>query len=211
MSLDPRRLMEEAARERVACELMARGGKGTSGRFVRVDRAGVVVVADDAVFAGGEDLRVWFQLDGKPFTFSCSVLRVGVPVPDRSQAGLMLGFVDGFEEASAREVQAGLALTILPPSGRGLELLESDVRVVDLRAEELSFAVPRSETLKFLEGGEVRVRFTRPGRAEHLVAGEVTRLAPGEGHYLYCVRFSGVADPSKHLQVLQDFASIVSG
>ena len=209
MSLDPRRLMEEAARERAACELMARGGRGTSGRFVRVDRAGVVVVADDATFSGGEDLRVWFQLEGTAYTFSCSVLRVGVPVPDRSQAGLMLGFVDGFEQADAREVQAGMGITILPPTGRGLELLEGEVRVVELRAEELSFAVPRTETLKFLQGGEVRVRFTRPGRAEHLLSGEVTRLAPGEGHYLYSVRFTGVADASKHLQVLQAFAGVV--
>ena len=203
-------MLEEVARRRAACEVLPRrGGSWCQGRFVRVEKAGVVLVIDGERIGGGEDVRVWFTMDRVPWTFEASVLRAGVPVPDRSQRGLMLGFIDSWErgEPICEEVP-GLGITVLPPNGRGLELLGGAVRLVSLEVDKLSFAVPRGEAMKFVEGGTVRLRFRRPGASDHLVNGLVRRLSPGERHYLYEIRFAEVADPEGHPAVVEAFRAI---
>lgn len=209
MSDDPRRVLEEVARRRATCEVLPRkGGSWCQGRFVRVEKAGVVLVVEDssARIGGGEDVRVWFTIDRVPWTFEASVLRAGVPVPDRSQRGLMVGFIDSWERGEPiQEKVPGLGITVLPPNGRGLELMGGKVRLVSLEVDNLSFAVPRGEAMKFVEGGTVRLRFRRPGAEDHLVNGLVRKLSPGEEHYLYEIRFAEVADPGNHPQVVEAF------
>ena len=226
MDDDPRRVLEDAARRRLSCEILPRRGHWCQGRFVRVEKAGVVLVAPGGVFSGGEDVRVWFSVDSQPWTFEASVLRAGVPVPDRSQRGLMLGFIDGWtggapplHKARAAGGWGGVgaaraaggpaaAITVLPPNGRGLEILGSAVRLVNLRVDELSFSVPRAEPLKFVEGGTVRIRFRRQGQQDHVASGVVRKLAPGDGHYFYGVRFVEVADPQVHPAVIEAFCQL---
>ena len=174
MQEDPRRVLEDAARRRLPCEVLPRRGVWSQGQFVRVDKAGVVLVADGA-FVGGEDVRVWFALDEQPYTFEASVLRAGVPVPDRSQRGLMLGFIDSWSRGNPQPQREDLRLTVLPPNGRGLELLGGEIRLVELSVDEIAFAVPRAFTLKFVEGGTVRVRFSGPG-GDHLAAHQLDDL-----------------------------------
>jgi hypothetical protein len=214
---DPRRVLEDAARRRLSCEILPRRGEWCQGCFVRVEKAGVVLVAPGGVFSGGEDVRVWFSADGQPWTFEASVLRAGVPVPDRSQRGLMLGFIDGWTRGEGARVRSSPAsagdagasptaapsITVLPPNGRGLELLEGTIRLVSLRVDELAFSVPRAEPLKFVEGGTVRIRFRRAGHPDHVVSGVVRKLAPGDGHYFYGIRFIEVADPVAHPGVIE--------
>jgi hypothetical protein len=210
LSEDPRRVLEEAARQRLSCEVLPRRGSWCQGRFVRVEKAGVVLVVDAVDFTGGEDVRVWFTLEHQPWTFEASVLRAGVPVPDRSQHGLMLGFIDSWERGEPIEETApGLGITVLPPNGRGLELLSGGVRLVDLGVDALSFAVPRAEALKFVEVGVVRLRFRQPG-GDHLVNGLVRKLAPGDAHYLYEIRFVEVADPGAHPVVVEAFRGVIT-
>jgi len=206
VSDDPRRVLEEAARRRTTCEVLPRtGGSWCQGRFVRVEKAGVVLIADGG-FSGGEDVRVWFTIDQQPWTFEASILRAGVSVPDRSRNGLMLGFIDGWEKGEPiREPAAGLGITVLPPNGRGLELMGGKVRLVALEVDTLSFAVPRGVAMKFVEGGTVRLRFRRPSATDHLVNGLVRKLSPGEEHYLYEIRFAEVADPEAHPKVVEAF------
>ena len=54
VSQDPRMILDDAARSRLACEIMSREGGWLQGQFVRVDKAGVVVVAPGCGFAGGD-------------------------------------------------------------------------------------------------------------------------------------------------------------
>jgi len=200
-------ILDDAARSRLACEIMSREGGWLQGQFVRVDKAGVVVVAPGCGFAGGEDVRICFQHDELPCTFEASVLRAGVPVPDRSQHGLMLGFIDGFQlgEVPGQEQAAsqGAAITVLPPMGRGIQLLGGDSRVVELTVVELTFTVPVSEPLKFVEGGRVRVRFEQTELGQHIATGTVRQLSPGEGWMLYGVRFDEVEDMDGHLRMIE--------
>ena len=207
MSQDPRTILDDAARSRLACEIMSREGSWLQGQFVRVDKAGVVVVAPGCGFSGGEDVRICFQHEEVPCTFEAAVLRSGVPVPDRSQHGLMLGFIDGFhigevksqEEASSR----GASITVLPPMGRGLKLLGGPSRVVELTVVELTFTVPNSEPLKFVEGGRVRLRCEDSALGHHMATGTIQRLSQGEGWMLYGLRFDDVEDMENHLRIIE--------
>ncbi|MEE2752150.1 MAG: hypothetical protein VX519_12030 [Myxococcota bacterium] len=207
VSQDPRMILDDAARSRLACEIMSREGGWLQGQFVRVDKAGVVVVAPGCGFAGGEDVRICFQHEEKPCTFEASVLRAGVPVPDRSQHGLMLGFIDGFKlgDATNQEEAAsqGASITILPPMGRGLQLLGGEARVVELTVVELTFTVPVDEPLKFVEGGRVRLRFEQAELGQHMAAGTVRQLSRGEGWMLYGVGFDEVEDMDSHLRMIE--------
>lgn len=204
MAEDPRSILDGAARDRLACQLRATRGDWIDGSFVRVDKAGVVVVVGAAAFSGGEDVWVWFAGDDGTWSFEASVLRAGVPVPDRSQFGLLLGFIDGFTDGSPVEVKGPRAgLRVVPANGRGLELVGGDARLVEVAVDHVSFTVPSAETLKFVEGGSVRLRFDVPGQPEHWVLGTVRRLAPGEGHYLYAVEFTEQGDEQAHLQAIE--------
>jgi len=206
LAQDPRTILDDVARTRQSCEILGRDGAWNKGSFVRVDKAGVVVVAPGSSFSGGEDVRVCFEHEGGPCTFEASVLRAGVPVPDRSQHGLMLGFIDGFKDGVGTEVSGPQGtLTVLPPVGRGLELLGGEARVVDLSVQELTFTVPAQVPLKFVEGGTVRLRFRRPDLGEHGVEGLVLRLSPSEGWVFYGIRFEEVDDTDSHLRFIESF------
>lgn len=198
-------MLDEAARGRLSCQVMLRGSGWTRGWFVRVDKSGVVLTVPELSLRGGEDLRVWFSLDEVPFTFEASVLRAGVPVPDRSSHGVMLGFIGGWvaDAAPPADGTQGLGLTVLPHNGRGVELVGGPARLVDLRVDELAFTVPHDVALKFVQGGQVRLRFSRPGQAPYVASGRVQRLLRGEGHYLYGVRFEDVGDPRAHMEAVE--------
>ncbi len=204
MAEDPRTILDEAARDRAACQLRATRGEWIDGSFVRVDKAGVVVVVSAAVFSGGEDVRVWFAGDQGTWSFEASVLRAGVPVPDRSQHGLLLGFIDGFSGADAPGATGPRAgLRVVPANGHGLELVGGDARLVEVAVDHISFTVPSGETLKFVEGGTVRLRFDVPDQPAHWALGAVRRLAPGDGHYLYAVTFTEQGDEQAHLRAIE--------
>lgn len=186
---------------------MKRGAAWVDARFVRVDKAGVILTAPGLELLGGEDLKVWFSLDEVPYSFDASVLRAGVPVPDRSPSGLMLGFIDHFRRESGRPAAAasqepGGQVTVLPPRGRGLDLVGGEARVVELSPRSLSFSIPQTETLKFVEGGRVRVRLQAPGAAPQVVEGRVTGIRPMEGHYLYSLDLIEVTDESAALSLI---------
>ena len=212
MTLDPRQVLEEVAQERQGCEIHSRDGQWAEGRFVRVDKAGVVIVVPDSDFSGGEDVRICFVHDEQPWSFEASVLRAGVPVPDRSQFGLMLGFIDCFQRASSRSsAPENLQVTVLPPAGRGLELLGGGASVIHLSANDLTFTVPGEEPLKFVEGGAVRIRFQLSDDSVHLVSARVDKLSPGDGHHLYGLRFLEVGESANHLAVVEAICEALQG
>ena len=212
MTLDPRQVLEDAAQEREGCEIHSRDGQWVEGRFVRVDKAGVVIVVPDSDFSGGEDVRICFVHQEQPWSFEASVLRAGVPVPDRSQFGLMLGFIDCFQRVeSGQSFHESLQVTVLPPAGRGLELLGGGASVVHLSATDLTFTVPGEEPLKFVEGGGVRIRFQLTDHTVHLVAARVDKLSPGDGHHLYGVRFLEVEESANHLAAVEAICEALQG
>jgi hypothetical protein len=200
---DPRSILDDAARSRLACQILPRGGDWSAGHFVRVDKAGVVVVAPDLKLSGGEDVRVWFSMEDQPRSFEAAVLRAGVPVPDRSQDGLMLGFIDGWKSEALQQTQTDdTHLKVLPVNGQGLNLIGGDARLVEITTSEMAFAVPQSVALKFVEGGSVWVHY-KEGAAEHSVSGTIRKLAPVEGHFLYALRFDAVENEKGHLETVE--------
>lgn len=205
MSTDPRAILDQAARNRTRCKLRCRGTEWSPGWFVRVETAGVLAGSSDLRLNGGEDLRVWFSWEGQAYTFSATVLRAGLPLPDRTNNGAMLGFIQDWErEDTSARAKAGLQLEVLPTKGKGIALLGGTARLVELGPSELIFAVPTRVALKFMEGGQVRVRFTAPG-ASQVVVGRVRRLSPDGAHMLYALAFDEVPDPELHLRAVEAF------
>lgn len=203
VSEDPRTILDDAARRRLPCQILPRGGEWSEGHFVRVDKAGVVIVAPEADLVGGEDVRIWFSMDEAPRSFEAAVLRAGVPVPDRSQAGLMLGFIDGWKSEQSPAAQSSeTSLKVLPVNGQGLDLIGGRARLVEITTSEMAFAVPQDVALKFVEGGVVSVHY-KEGGADHAVSGTIRKLAPGEGHFLYALRFDSVENEKGHLEAVE--------
>ncbi len=203
---DPRRILEQAAERRVACEILPRSGGWSRGQVVRVEPGGVVVHAPELRLAGGEDVRCWFSLEGTPRSFEASVIRTGVPVPDRSQHGVLLGFIDGWtvgEQLGAAGGDHGLDLGILPPNGPDISLIHGPGRLVELSVDSLSFSLPSDHILVFVQGAGTRLRFAMPGEPEQLVDARVRSVVSGETHMLYHVDVLGIEDPERYRQALE--------
>lgn len=199
---DPRRVFERAAEARVPVEILPRGGGWRRGELVRVERGGVVLRlpglggGGGPALIGGTDVRCWLTVEGRPFTFEASVLRVGVPVPDRSQDGVLLGFIDGFRPAD-RDA-AALVLEVLPPNGRPVSLVGGAARLVDLAPDEWTVSTPLDFPIVFVEQGEVRLRLGVPERAPVEVGARVGALSRGQGHLLYSLRIVQVPDGDRY-------------
>jgi len=206
--MDPRRILEDAAQHRQACEIQVRGEGWIRGQVVRVERAGLVVTAADRRFVGGEDLRVWLAVDAKQYTFQASVIRAGVPVPERSQDGLLLGFIDNWSEALERQKDhsADHRVDLVPANGPAISLLNPPVRLVDLAIDGLSFSVPDDFKLIFVESGSITVRLGAAGAEAIEVAARVGDLSAGEGYRLYGLQFEGVEDPEVHRKIVDALA-----
>jgi hypothetical protein len=195
---DPRRVLERAAELRLACEVMPRNGGWRRGQVIRVERGGVVLLLPGTgrALSGGVDLRCWMTVDGQPYTFEASVLRTGAPVPDRSQDGVLLGFLDGWRRAD--RVAGALVLELLPPNGGPVSLLSGAARLVDLGPAEWSFSAPSDFALVFVEHGAVRLRLGLPDRAPMEVGARVGALSRGDGHLLYGLRIEQVEDGERY-------------
>ena len=206
---DPRRVLEEAASRRLACEVMAKRGNWSRCTIVRVEKSGVVITTPERRFDGGEEVRVWLALDEKPYTFEASVIRAGVPVPDRSQDGLLLGFIDRWTEGTDRAAKTDerAVLELQPPNGAPISLLAAPARLVDILPDQLAFTVPNDFKLVFVENGTVAVRLAAGGKGPVTASARVRTLAPGEGYLLYGLELEGVEDPETHRAIVAALAA----
>lgn len=207
---DPRRVLRDAAERRVPCQVLPRDGVAVSGSLVRVEAAGVVVLLPGRRFQGGEDVRVWLALDGRACSFEASVIRAAVPVPDRSQDGVLLGFIDRWTEGPVTPAALEeCTIALLPPNGPAVSLLAPPVALVDVSLRELAFTVPASFHLVFVRDGTVRVRLGLPGRPPVELSARVQTLAPGEGALLYGLRFQEVDDPDALREIVEGLVALL--
>jgi len=206
--MDPRRILEEAAQHRQACEIQVRGEGWIRGQVVRVERGGLVITAQGRRFVGGEDLRVWLGVDAKYYTFHASVIRSGVPVPERSQDGLLLGFIDNWTVSdSDTEVRTqGHTVELVPINGPAISLLDAPVRLVELAIDGLSFSVPDEFKLIFVESGAITVRLGVQGTQPVDIQARVGDLSAGEGYRLYGLYFEGVEDADRHRSLVDELS-----
>lgn len=198
--LDPRRVLEAAAEQRLSCEVLPKNGTWRRGRVIRVERGGVVLTVPGAPLSGGVDVRCWITVDGQAYTFEASVLRAGVPVPDRSQEGVLLGFLDGWKKAERHG--GALQLDVVPHNGRPISLVDGAARLVELDPGEWTVTAPTDFNLIFVEGGTVRLRLGLPDRAPMEVGARVRTLSRGDGHLLYRLRIEAVEDGERYREIV---------
>ena len=202
--MDPRRILEEAAQHRQTCQIQVRGERWIKGQVVRVERGGLVITSDERRFIGGEDLRVWLTFEMKQYTFQASVIRAGVPIPERNQDGLLLGFIDNWAESTSESnTKEGYVVELVPANGPAISLLDAPVRLVELVVDGLSFTVPDDFKLIFVESGTVTVRIQAPGIDSLNIHARVGALSAGEGYRLYGLEFEKVEDPENHRKVVE--------
>lgn len=182
-------------------------------RMLRVERGGVVVGVPPRTVASGADLRVWFRHQGTAYAFEASAVRVGVPVPDRSADGVLLGFLDGFrEDTHASEAsETGRQFALLPPSGRPISLLAPPARLVHLGVESATFTLPSDFRLVFVESGRVAVELAIPGDQPVSARATVRALSKGDGYLLYDLFFEEVDDGGRWRHTVQVLAQSLRG
>ncbi len=205
MALDPRRLLTEASQRRATCRVLPREGQAETGRLVRVDRGGVIITLPNRRFTGGEDVRVWITVDEKAWVFDASVLRTGVSVPDRSQQGVLLGFIDGFREAAEAGQGDGRTLEIVPPGGGAISLLHPPAKLVHLDLQHVTFTMPASFKLVFVHSGRMRLRLGMGGLGMVEAGATVRTLTPEEGWLLYELALDSVDDAQLHRRIIDAF------
>jgi hypothetical protein len=206
MASDPRRILQEAASRRVDCVILSRDGECVRGTLVRVERGGIVLTTATRRLAGGEDVRVWLSMDGQPYTFEASVIRTGVPVPDRTQDGLLIGFIDRWVEGGAGNAAEGRLVEVLPPNGPPISLLVPPAQLVEVTLSGLSFAVPLAFKLIFVESGAQRVRLGIAGVPVQEVAAKVRSLAQGDDYLLYHLNIEDVPDSDVYRVIINGLA-----
>ncbi len=197
---DARRVLVTAAEARAGVEVLPRGGAPSRGQVVRVERGGVVLALAGAPPSPGTDVRCWLTVDGVAFTFEASVLRSGIDVPDRSQGGVLLGFIDGWARASSEP--GGLTLAALPASGGVLGLNEGSVHAIELHPEEWLVSAPAAFPLVFVEGGRLRLRVGPGDRAPVEVGATVRAVTRAQDHILYRLAIDEVGDPERYRDAL---------
>jgi hypothetical protein len=209
MTSDPRRVLSDAAQDRVPCEILPRQGGMVRASLVRVEKGGVVLTVPARRFSGGEDVRVWFAHGGRAWTFEASVIRAGVPVPDRSQDGILLGFLDRFSEGGPQVEggQTGRLLELVPPNGPAISLLTAPARLVYLAMDGAAFTMPASFKLVWVQAGKVRVRLGAAGLPPISVSARVRYLSPEESYLLYDLHFEDVEDPDAHRRIVEALSS----
>ncbi len=199
---DPRHLLDRAAQQRARCHLLPRGGGVIHGAVVRVERGGVVIGVPPRQVADGTQVKVWFSLDADTWTFSANVLRVRVPVSDRSQEGVLLGYIDRFQKESTAETSAGgRRLDLLPAAGRGVSLLKPPAHLVQLGMDGLTFTLPMASKLVFVENGEMQVVLADKSAGTCAARARVRGLTTVEGALLYDLAWVDVDDADR-LRVL---------
>ncbi len=197
---DPRRILEAAAEGRVTVDVLPRNGAAQRGQLVRVERGGVVLALATTPPAAGTDVRVWLTVNGTPWTFEASVLRAGVPVPDRSQGGVLLGFIDGWNRAEGTGPR--VVLEALPPTGGPVSLVDGAMRIVELHPDEWLVSVPADFHLVFVEGGALRLRLGTPDRPAMIVGAVVKELAQSHGHLLYRFGIQEVENGERYAELV---------
>ncbi len=198
---DPRTLLEQAAEQRLTCELMPRAGQTWSRATIeRVERGGVVMRVEEGGILAGADVRCWIRVEGVPYTFDASVLRTAVPVSDRSESGVLLGFIDHWEVATR---SAGtMVLEALPPTGGPVSLLGGAIQLVDLEPQLWTVTTPADAPLIFVEGGYLRLRIGVADSAPMELGCKVRRLRHGSGHLLYALEIQEVNDPVRYAEMV---------
>jgi hypothetical protein len=96
----------------------------------------------------------------------------------------------------------GKLLELVPPNGPAISLLDPPVRLVELAVDCLSFTVPDSFKLIFVESGTITVRLGVPGREAIDLSARVGDLSTGEGYRLYGLNFEEVEDREAHREVV---------
>jgi hypothetical protein len=210
---DARRILDDAVRERRPCRVARLEGAWTPATLVGLEQAGLVVVVPNHGMRGGEEVRLWFEEQGRPLYFEASVLRTGVPVPDRSGHGLLLGFLAPVPvpvpvplpvpgAGPTAPAMAGAPLLEIRVASGTVSLLAAPVQVVSLAPDRLEFQVPRSYTVVFPEQSVLRLRLgARPSDA-YEARGRVNAALSGDGHVLYRVTIEEVERADLHQQAV---------
>jgi hypothetical protein len=127
-------------------------------------------------------------------------VRTSVPVSDRSESGVMLGFIDRWEVATRGPGR--LVVEVMPPTGGPVSLLGGALQLVDVEPQLWTVTTPADSPLIFVEGGSVRLRIALPDAAPMELSARVRRLTHTSGHLLYALQVQDVEAPERYADML---------
>jgi hypothetical protein len=197
---DARRVLQMAAEMRTPISLSTGDDRGVLAELVRVEPGGVVVDGGDNCFPTGTDWRGWFSFGGRSYRFTASVLELGAMLPNRTQSGVLLGYIDGWssEQATTRSV----TLTVFGPGGLPLPIGKDAARCVEASPKRLAFTLPADSPVAFVEGGTVQVEICLTEQAPIGLSACVVSRVETEGHALYALVIETVSDPQSWRSLL---------
>jgi hypothetical protein len=175
-----------------------------SGSVVRVERGGVVVAVPSRQLSSGSDVRVWVPLDPHTWVFQATVLRTRLPVPGREEEGVLLGYIDRFERDDVEvSANSGRRLDLIPSKGRGISLLRAPARLVHLGLEGMTFTLPATSKLVFVDNAEMQVVLSDRAAGQCVATARVRSLSRVDGQLLYDLAWVDVDAPDRMRVLIQ--------
>ena len=139
----PERL-EQAILDRVDCVLSNRNGL-YKGRLIQSMAGGVLVGVKEGVLLTGESLFLWFFVHNEYCLYAAQVMRVDVPLQDRTIRGVQLGFL---QPSLRSDFQLGVVVD-------GVLQEKLACQMARLALKEFCFALPPETKVLFGSGGSV--------------------------------------------------------
>jgi hypothetical protein len=120
--------------------------------------------------------------------------------------GLLIGFIDRWTEGVAGDAAEGQLVEVIPPNGPPISLLKAPAQLVEVKLSGLSFVVPLSFKLVFVESGSQRVRMGIPGVPVLEVLAKVRALAQGDDYLLYHLSIENVPNQDLYRVIIDGLA-----
>ncbi len=200
---DWRRRLEDAVRDRAAIQVGRAGRPLRDAVPVRGEAAALLCSVPGHDLHGGEEIVIVIVGGGEPCHLRGTVLRCGVPVPDRGSHGVLLGFLQPAAEPPAPDAAPpAVVLEALVSGGRRIALTAPPWRVVGLSAHQLQLQVPRDFSVVFPVHGALHLRIGASAAAVHGVRGRVETQSTTDTHLLYGVQLDEVEDHQAHAAVV---------
>lgn len=200
--------LEAAVRRRDAFRLSRDGRRWIAGSFVRMDESGLVCRLPKHDLRGGEAVRLLCEAAEEMLALRATVLRCGVPIPDRGAQGIALGFLSA-QAPVQLERPAGVDARLVLSGGVCISLIHSELRLLDLGPDGLQLEAPRQHGLVFARDAELEIRLVQG--EEHTSARlRIESISQTRSSQVYSASWIDVADQEAHARWLRRVGEIAT-
>ena len=167
-------------------------------------RGGVVISIEGEIPSVGEEVVVWFDVNQKTWSLVASVLRLGVGLPERTQAGVALGFLCMEQRSREPDWFLHCKTAVLLPSGSVVNLDNTFCLDIRLDMESLVLVMRPQAKLLLVELGRYDFLLST-GDVKEQVGYEVRCAHQSRNFLVYLLQIVHIPKVDSHRQIVEGF------